>query len=214
MNIQFSKINQTCLAIISIIGWFAVILQFYLIMVNRVAPIPETIIRYFSFFTILTNILVAVCSTTLLLKPKSGWGYFFLRQSTLTAITVYIVIVGMVYNLILRFIWEPTGLQRVVDEALHAVIPVLFLLYWFVFVPKGELKWKDVLAWQIYPFVYVLYILLRGAISGFYPYPFISVSDLGYGKVFINFCMLASAFLVISILFVAIAKRVKSINRN
>ena len=47
----------------AIIVWFAVLAQFYLIIENRVAPVTETIIRFFSFFTILTNILVAVYFT-------------------------------------------------------------------------------------------------------------------------------------------------------
>ncbi len=59
------------LAILALFGWFALLSQFYLIIEGRVVPVPETIIRYFSFFTILTNLLVAVCATVLLLKPGS-----------------------------------------------------------------------------------------------------------------------------------------------
>ena len=206
------QIAKTHLWIISVLGWFALISQFYLIMLNRIVSIPETIIRYFSFFTLLTNILVALCSTILLLIPLSRWGKFFSNRKTLTAITVYIVIVGFVYNLILRFLWKPEGLQQVVDELLHTLIPILFLLYWIASVPKSELKWKDVLVWLLYPLIYVLYILLRGAMSGFYPYPFINVIDLGYNNVAINICLIASAFLFLSLLLVAIAKSLTKVS--
>ncbi len=206
------QVAKTYLGIISVLGWFALITQFYLIILNRVASILETIIRYFSFFTLLTNILVALCATILLLKPLSRWGKFFSNRKTLTALTVYIVIVGFVYNLILRFLWKPEGLQHVVDELLHTLIPILFLLYWIVSVPKSELKWKDVLVWLIYPLIYVLYILLRGAMSGFYPYPFINVIDLGYNNVAINICLIASAFLFLSLLLVAIAKSLTKVS--
>ncbi len=81
-------------------GWFALIAQLYLIIRNRVTAIPETIIRYFSFFTILTNILVAVCCTILLLNKKKSLFNFFSNPKTITAITVYITVVGLVYNLI------------------------------------------------------------------------------------------------------------------
>jgi len=103
MEKQPTKARQTFLAIGAIIAWFAVVVQFYLLIVNRVTSIPETIIRFFSFYTILTNILVALCFTFLLLKPKSGWVRFFSKPATITAIAVYITVVGIVYNIILRF---------------------------------------------------------------------------------------------------------------
>ncbi|MFT3945398.1 MAG: Pr6Pr family membrane protein [Agriterribacter sp.] len=46
--------------LIAFVGWLAVILQFYLMVENRTASVTETVIRFFSFFTILTNTLVAI----------------------------------------------------------------------------------------------------------------------------------------------------------
>ena len=119
--------NKWILSIVSL-GWFALIAQFYLIIVNRTVSIPETIIRYFSFFTILMNLLVAVCFTSFLNKKQKS-SAFFSKITTLTAITVYILIVGIVYNVILRFLWKPEGLQKVIDELLHTVIPILCLIF-------------------------------------------------------------------------------------
>jgi hypothetical protein len=206
LEVQPTRAIQSYSAIGAIIGWLAVILQLYLILVNRVASVPETIIRFFSFFTILTNILVAFCFTVLWLKSKSDWGMFFARPSTLTAITVYITIVGLVYNAVLRFLWKPEGLQMVVDELLHSVIPVLFIVFWMIFVPKRELRWKDTLQWLLYPLAYIIYIIIRGALSDFYPYPFIDVIKLGYSHALRNTFGLLIAFLALSLLLVAIGK--------
>lgn len=208
------KKQQTYLIIGTVITWFAVVVQFYLMIINRVMAVPETIIRFFSFFTILTNILVALCFTVLLMKQKSACHRFFSRTQTLTAIAVYIGIVGIVYNTILRFIWNPQGLQLVVDELLHLVIPVFFILYWSKYATKTELHWKNVFPWMIYPLVYVVYILFRGAVSGFYPYPFIDVKALGYHQVFLNSGGLFFAFLLLSLLFVGIAKIIAKISRQ
>lgn len=205
MENKSTKVIQVLLATGALLGWFALVGQFYLILENRVASVPETILRYFSFFTILTNILVAFCFTALLIKPKSSEGRLF-SPKTLTAITVYITIVGIVYNTILRFIWEPTGMQRVVDELLHSVIPILFFLYWLLFVQKEGLKWKNVLFWLLYPLVYIVFILFRGVLSGFYPYPFIDVSTIGYIQVLLNSIGLCVAFLLVSLILVTIAK--------
>lgn len=202
-----SKSGQLFLVTGAFLGWFSIVLQFYLILLNREASVQETIIRYFSFFTILTNILTTVCFTVLLCTPMSTWGKFFSRPSTLTALAVYITIVGVVYNGILRFLWSPQGAQQLVDELLHLVNPLWFLLFWIFFVPKSRLKWKNVFFWLLYPLIYIIFILVRGSVSGFYPYPFINVSNLGYPAVLVNCVILFFAFLLLSLLFVWIGKR-------
>lgn len=203
---QYKWGAKLLLAGICLLSWFALIGQFYLIILNRVTSVPETIIRYFSFFTILTNLLVAICCTILLTNSNSKIKSFFLKQNRLTAIAVYITIVGLVYNFILRFLWNPQGLQWIVDELLHSVIPLLFIVFWLLIVPKGKLHWKSVLAWLLYPLIYLVFVLLRGIPSSFYPYPFIDVDKIGYYKTFINSSGMLLAFLAISILF-------KTINR-
>ena len=131
------KAKKIFLAIGALTGWLAILLQLYLIILNRVASVPETIIRFFSFYTILTNILVAVFFTVLLLKLNSLLGRFFSQPHIATAIALYITIVGIVYNVILRFLWQPQGLQWIVDELLHTVIPLFFIFYWLIFARKG-----------------------------------------------------------------------------
>lgn len=206
MEKKFSTAARAYLLLLAIAGWFALIGQFYLIIISKQASIPEIIIRYFTFFTILTNILIAVGSTAILMVPGSPWGKFFSKATTLTAITVNIVIVGATYNAILRYIWNPQGLQRVVDELLHLIIPILFLLFWLIFVPKGRLKWSNIWLWTIYPLVYLAVILVRGIFSGYYPYPFVDVTKLGYPQTLLNCLGIAIAFIIISLVFVGIGK--------
>ncbi len=206
MNERQIKLPSFYLAILAILGWFALIAQLYLIIQNRVVSVFETIIRYFNFFTILTNLIVAIAVTVLFLKPNSKWGSWFSRSATLTAITVYITIVGLVYNLILRFLWQPQGMQFVVDELLHTIVPLLFIVFWFLFVPKKDLHYKQFLPWLIYPLVYVIYTAVYGAITGYYPYPFVNVTELGYSRVLINAAGLLLAFSVLSLFLIAVAK--------
>ncbi|MEO7766049.1 MAG: Pr6Pr family membrane protein [Ferruginibacter sp.] len=191
---------------VAVIGWAAIIVQFYLIIANRTASVAETIARFFSFFTILTNILVALCCSLLLLKSATRMRRFFARPATLTAITLYIAVVGIIYNAILRFLWEPHGLQLIVDELLHSVIPVLFIVYWLLYVPKENLAFKNIPPSLLYPVIYCIYILIRGSVAGYYPYPFMDVKLLGYNKVFLNIGGMLIVFLFIAILLTGIAK--------
>lgn len=203
---HLSNLPRAYAALGSLIGWFALIAQFYLIILNRSLSLIATIVQYFSFFTILTNLLVALCFTVLYLKPKSGSLTLFLKPKLQAALTVYIIVVGIVYNIILRQIWEPQGLQMWVDELLHSVIPILFLLYWLLYGDKKELQWKDAFLWLAYPLVYSAYILIRGFFTNLYPYPFIDVNTLGYPQVLINSLLLYLFFLVLSLILVALGK--------
>ena len=191
----------------AIIVWFAVLAQFYLIIENRVAPVTETIIRFFSFFTILTNILVAVYFTIKALGRDQ-----LDKAGLLTAITVYITIVGLVYQVLLRHIWQPTGLQMVVDELLHSVNPLLVISYWYLFEKKFFVHYKEVFKWMIYPVIYLLYILARGSFSGFYPYPFINVSEIGISQTLLNGLFLLLFFYAVSVLFIFIGRMLSKRN--
>ncbi len=193
------------LVVLAVSGWFALLTQLYINLASKLAPVTELLIRYFSYFTILSNLIVAVCCTALLFKPAGKSG-FFQQQKTLAAVTVYIIVVGLIYNVTLRYIWDPEGLQRVVDELLHLVNPVLFLIFWLVFAAKDQLKYADVLPWLIYPLGYTIFILIRGAASGFYPYPFIDMGELGLQKTLINAFVVAIIFLVLLLLIVLTGK--------
>lgn len=172
------------LAIIgAITGWAGLIIQFWMSMTNTTYPPLTTVINYFSFFTILTNILVAVTFTLLALKMHNGFLGFLTRPSTLTATTVHITIVGVIYNVILRPEIHSTGLQAWISDVLHVATPILFIAYWVIYVPKHYYSWKSIAVWLIYPIVYLIYTLVRGPIADFYPYPFVDVRLWGLAKV-------------------------------
>ena len=189
-------------------------LQFYLILKNRKLDVLPTIIQFFSYFTILTNLLVALYSSFLLISPRSNLGKWFSKPPTAAAITVYITIVGIVYNAILRFLWAPQGLQKIVDEGLHSLIPLLCIIHWLTWVPKKSLEWKDAFPWLAYPLIYFAYILIRGAVSSLYPYPFVDVTALGYTKVVLNSLILSFGFLIVALLFVGIGKLITARQRQ
>ena len=190
----------------ALIGWFAIILQAYFIILNRTMPLLPALIKFFSYFTILTNLLVAICFTYLYFNKESRIKTWFSKAKTLKAINVYILVVGLIYNLVLRPLREAKGLEILADELLHAVVPLLFIIFWVFFVEKSRLKWKDAFAWLIYPFVYLIYSLIRGAIIKQYPYFFIDANKLNPMEILINCLMLFIVFLMLSWLFIGIGK--------
>ncbi len=179
------KITEIALLLIT---WFAILLQLSLL--------KESIFNFISYFTILCNSLIAVSLTVHTIAPKSKMGSFFSSPTVQTGIALNIFIVGLVYNTVLRGIWEPKGWQLVADNLLHVVVPFLYVLYWIVFVPKGTLKWKDGISWTYFPLFYLVYSLIRGHLVDWYPYPFLNVAKFGYTQVFINSGFVVLAFLL------------------
>ncbi len=195
-------------AIAGILVWLTLGLQLYLstaLAIGNGLGFWIGIARYFGFFTILTNILVALTLTVPLLRSRSRWGQFFSQPSVRTATAVYITIVGIAYSLLLRNIWNPQGWQLLADRMLHDFTPIVYVVFWFAFVPKGTLRWRDLLTWLIYPLVYLVVALIRGAIFNWYPYPFLEVNKLGYSYVLLNVAMLFIGFCVVGAIFIGIA---------
>lgn len=192
--------------LLAAVGWFALALQFRLIFaVNIPAGVAnaETVVRFFSYFTILTNVMAALVLTGTALGHR---GTFFARPSVQTAVASYITIVGVVYGVILSGLWAPTGPQWLADRLLHYATPALYVLFWLFFVQKGTLQFRDSLWWLLFPLCYIVYVLARGSLSGFYPYPFIDVGKLGYSQVLINSAGMFVAFLVSGLVYVALGK--------
>lgn len=193
-------------------GWIGLVIQQYLIFYSRFtsgASLLGGLVNFFSFFTVLTNTLAVVVLSYALVPRESAARRFFLAPKVSSGIAVSIVVVGLAYNLLLRHLWSPTGFQFIADELLHDVMPLLFVVYWWRWVPKGRLRILHIGGWVIYPLVYFAYVLLRGDLLGQYQYPFIDVSTLGYPQVFVNAGGLLAGFVLIALLVVGLDKVLK-----
>ena len=181
--------NRLFAAIAALLGWLALALQLLLSIQLSVANGQGALAgvwTYLGYFTILTNVLVALALTADVRGPRGAVSRFFTRPDVHTAIAMSIVIVAAIYNLMLRQLWQPHGWQIVADNTLHVVMPALFLLYWWLAVPKATLRWPQVIVWQLYPAAYFAYVLARGAVDHWYPYPFLDVTKLGYLLVLVD----------------------------
>jgi len=206
-------------AAIALLGWYALLLQLYVVIVVARADgtsVTTAVLNYFSFFTILTNLLVSLLLTLSLKKKPSRMSDLARHPTVQSAAAAYIAIVGIVYSLALRSLWAPEDLQKIADILLHDAIPALYVLYWLIFVHKTEssLPFSDVVAWLAYPALYLIYSLIRGAITGIYLYPFLNVSRLGYRRVALNALVLMFGFLGASIFLILIGRWTPLSNRS
>jgi hypothetical protein len=182
----FGKITRI---LTSLAGWTGLTLLIYVnmryIRMELELTVVRGILRSFSFFTVWINLLVSLGVTLPLLFPRRRTGRFFSIPQTVSGLLVYILVVGLIYHVFLARIWNPRGIHKLADVIQHYVVPILFALYW-TFIPKGQLRFRMVPAWLVFPALYFLFILLIGSITGTYPYPFFDVPRLGLGQVMTN----------------------------
>lgn len=160
------------------------------------------LVQIASYFTIQTNILVALVLTAVLIDKKIRPVKFFSQNTTASAVSMYIIIVGLIYAVILKGLWKPEGLFKLADNLLHTASPILFLIFWLTMVPKIRIDWISSLRWLIYPFFYLIYSLIRGALTGNYPYDFINAAKNGYIQIIINSIFVLIAFLIVGSLLI------------
>ena len=192
-------------ALFALIGWGALALQYAVLMSGGFTAGPGALtLRFFSFFTILTNLLAALALTGPALAPDSALGRWSRSEGVRAAVAMYIVVVGVVYHLLLAGSWNPQGWQKVADTLLHTVMPLAFVGDWLLFTAKGQLRWIDAVKWLIFPLLYGVWTLAHGAMTGWWPYWFVDMDQLGAAQVAANLTGLLGVFLLLGLIVVAI----------
>lgn len=198
----------------AVVGWVTIALRFYLSIDTSLANgtgVGGGVVVFLSYFTVLTNILVVLVWTAggvgaATKATQASVLSFFRRPGVASAIAVYITVVAVIYHGLLSQLWDPQGLTKVVDFMLHTVLPGLYLIYWWLGIPKHNLRWHWAVTWLSYPVGYSVYTLLLGAIRHKYPYPFSDVTTLGYLRVLLNSCFVLSFFAVLSLVFIGLGR--------
>jgi hypothetical protein len=176
-------------------GLFALVLQYGLIVSSGgEGGILGATVSYFSYFTILSNIVATAVFLALARKAAKGVGKALASQAARAASALYLSNVAVVYHSVLASQWDPQGLQLVSDIILHTVMPIAAVADWLLLAPKRDLRFAMIPRWVLLPFFFGAYTLARGAMTGLYPYPFLRVTELGYPTVLMNMTGLLAAF--------------------
>ena len=184
----------------------AVLIQYWTYISGASDGMAIGTLRYFSYFTITTNCLVVVGWGAAAFAPQTALGRFFLKDTIRTAVTSYIVLVGVIYHVLLAAIHDPQGISWYANHLLHTIVPLAVFLEWLFLSGDRSIRFGHIISWQVYPIVYTAYTLIKGAMTGFYPYPFLDVNALGYSGVSIQLIGLIITFMVPSAIFVGIGK--------
>ncbi|MFJ8566107.1 Pr6Pr family membrane protein [Streptomyces sp. NPDC093514] len=169
-----------------------------------------------SYFTIWTNILVAVVLGASAARARRGRPD--IAPLHRGGVLLFILITGLVFHLVLANPSSPfnvvaeldtlTGARAVANQLLHTVTPAGVLLDFLLLTAPRTLRPRHAALWLAYPLAYVAFALTRGALlapgtARRYPYPFIDVAQYGYARVAVNALVLGAAFYALGLVLVA-----------
>lgn len=176
----------------AVVATSALLLQVGLTATVGGQPLPVRLVRLVSYFTVEGTVLVAVTAWLLAARPGRGAGALF-RVARLDAVLGSTATV-LVYLVVLRPVVDVAGSWAVADALLHYVVPSLVVVGWLVYGPRRRIDGRVVLLALGWPVGFFGWTAAHGAVSGFYPYPFVDAGELGY------LTMLAQAGLVTGLL--------------
>ncbi len=156
------------------------------VLVDATGAVPglgTRLVRFFSYFTVESNILVLITALTLMIRPdRDGPWWRIARLEALFGIAV----TGVVYSTLLRGVVDLHGAAAVTNALLHYVGPVMAVLGWLLFGPRPRITENTLVLSLIWPAAYVVWGFAYGGVTDWYPYPFIDVTKLGYVTVIRN----------------------------
>ena len=186
-------------------GAAALILQFSLSIPLRMSngdTIFGALIYFFTFFTILTNImLVLIYASDLWPRESLRWWRSPVTRGMMAAV---MILVCLFYHFFLAGTWNPQGWFKVADIALHYVTPIFYVVWWVIFTWHGQLKLSDIPIMLLPSTIWLIYAMLRGAIVSEYPYPILEANKLGYGQVAINVLAVLAGVTILCAIIVAV----------
>jgi hypothetical protein len=152
------------------------------------------LLRLVSYFTIQSNLIVLVAAVSLALRPaRDGRLWRVVRLDALLGIAI----TGIVYATVLANLMEHEGAAAWANAGLHYISPWLTLLGWLLFGPRPRID-RATVAWALaWPLTWIGYTFAHGALSGWYPYPFLDVTALGYAAALRNTAVVVLVALVL-----------------
>ncbi|WP_442254724.1 Pr6Pr family membrane protein [Stenotrophomonas pavanii] len=183
------SVLRTWAALTALIAAASLLLQ-YLLLVRGAgagAGIGTVTLRFFSYFTILSNLAVCVGCVRLV---RAG----VLGTTVAAVLALCIGVTACVYVLALQGLWQPSGLQWWVDAGLHYAVPALYLLGWCWLLPHGALRWRALGTVLWVPLIYLGWAMWVAVVTGQAPYPFLELQRLGLAAFLLNVLRVAGVF--------------------
>lgn len=168
---------------------------------DGVAGLLGRLVDSASYFTNLSNLIVAIVLTMLARNPdRRGLVWQTVRMDSL----VMISITGLIYVIVLAPDAQVEGLDIIVNAIKHYIVPAMTVALWLIAGPRRQLSLVSVFTALVIPIAWAIYTLIRGEFIAAYPYGFLNVIAYGLPSVIVNIAGVAALGIVLGLIFWAI----------
>ncbi len=152
-------------------------------------------VDYLSYFTIQSNLIAVGVFLLGALRPEARPGASR-RDVIRGAPVLYLAVTGIVIATLLAGV--PVVVNAFANAVLHQVMPLVVVADWLIDPPGADLGFRRAIAWLLYPLAWLVYTMIRGAVVGWYPYPFLDPGVMGgYGNVAATVLVIVAGGLVL-----------------
>jgi hypothetical protein len=155
--------------------------------------------NFFSYFTILSNVGAMLVLGSLAVRPRLVDRESF--EIVRGAVTVYMTITGIVYNVLLAPAAADVSTQLAwVNSIVHVIAPVVVVVDWFVDRSPIRPTLGQAATWLIFPAVWLVYTMVRGPLADWYPYPFLNPDLHSVGEIIVTCVAILVAFVIVGLI--------------
>lgn len=167
-----------------------------------------------TYFTVQSNIFCFICMCVFLFRTKKGVSEAMVSMKY--AATLCILVTFLCFHYVILSSETYTGTLfslQMKNFIAHYLSPLLMLLDWLLFQPKGKLSWYSPILWLICPLTYLLIIVTRASFNSpevfaraaRYPYFFLDIDRIG-SQVYIYILLYLALFVFLGYLFLIVDK--------
>lgn len=177
---------------------------------------------FYVYFTNISNFLCLGVMTAALIETAKKREDSYVKAAPMLKFIgmLGILLTFLVFNLMLAGAEgrDPQLNFRIGSVTFHEILPVMYILHWFLFYERKKSKWYYPLASIGFPLAYAIFLLIQAIILNFdssiltptgqgiliYPYFFVNLDTQGVGGVLMWIGILAVVFVAVGFMFYGI----------
>ena len=185
-------------AVVRVIAGAAIVVAIVAQFIKTSSMTTVNPFNFFGYFTNQSNIIAAVAFL--------ASAYFIFRGTVQPSWVIYLralatvlmAIVGIVYNTLLSNL-DLAGSFNLQwsNDILHVIIPIYAVLDWVLFGDRDKLPFANLWYMLIYPAIWLVVVLVRGALDGWVPYPFLDPAQPGGYFAVLVYALAIAAFTIL-----------------
>ncbi len=202
MTKELEKKILTYRIIVSLITIFCMI---YILFINPLYELNYiNILKILGYFSVVSMLMTTIIFLFLSIAQLSGNPKWAPNNNFRGATLVYSGVSALVFVVFFHQDFDIYGLQKVIYYFAHISFPIFLLADNYISIPQNTYKYDLLLYWMIFPFYYLIFIIVESYTLYFDRYRFIAINEQNVRLYPIAIILLGLVFIALSLLIIFI----------